>query len=158
MQELVDRIILKLPAWIRWLFLLPMAFIAELAAQSIYQVIFSKLLPIGALRPYTDEFVWRFFAPFIFIVAGLKMAPKYWFKVACCLIGFKSAIALLNICNQFIYLRNGGSLKTPSEITEAPIWWSLLVHILFLAFAVLIITKQKNIRMIPSKSNPILDF
>lgn len=158
MQQFINKIILTLPTWLRWLLVIPIAFIADLAAQSIYQLIFFKLIPIGALRPYTDELVWRFFAPLIFIVAGLKMAPTHWFKVACCLIGFKSVVTFVNIRTLSIYLLHGGSLKAPAYITEAPIWWSLLVHLLFLAFAVFVIAKDRNIRKVPSENNPILDF
>lgn len=43
----------------------------------------------------------------------------------------------------------GGSLKAPAYTTGAPVWWSLLVHLLFLAFAVFFIAKDQNIRKVP---------
>ena len=76
MQQWIDKLILKLTAWLRWLLVIPIAFAADLAAQSIYQVIF-RAIPFAAVRPYTDELIWHFFAPIIFVVAGVKMAPRY---------------------------------------------------------------------------------
>lgn len=130
MQHLVDKIILKFPLWLRWLLVIPIAFAADLAAQSIYQLIF-RALPFTGLRPYTDELIWRFFAPLVFVAAGLKMAPRYWFATACFLIGFKLVVAGYNIHTSFLYLLRGGSLKAPAFITQAPVWWSLLIHLLF---------------------------
>lgn len=157
MQQLIDRLILKLPVWLRWLLVIPVAFGADLAAQSIYQVIF-RLIAIGALRPYTDELIWRFFAPLFFIVSGVKMAPRHWFAVAFLLTGFKAVIAFVNIHTLSKYLFEGGSLKAHAFITGAPIWWSILVHLLFLAFAAFVLAKDKNIRKVPSQNTPILDF
>ncbi len=157
MQQWIDKLILRLPARLRWLLILPIAFVADLAAQSIYQVIF-RVVPFAALRPYTDELIWRFFAPLIFVVAGVKMAPQYWFAVACFLTGFKAVVAGVNIYTLSLYLVRGGSLKAPAYITEAPVWWSLLVQLLFLAFALFIIAKDQNIRKVPTENAPILDF
>jgi hypothetical protein len=136
----------KMPNWLRWILVIPIAFIADLAAQSIYQLIFSYLNPFEALRPYTDELIWRFFSSLIFIFAGLIMAPKHRFTVACILIVFKSAIALFNIYRLSTFLYDGASLMEPVYITKAPIWWSLLVHILFLSFAIFAIAKDTDIR------------
>lgn len=76
------------------------------------------------------------------------MAPKHWFKVACFLISFKSAIALFNIYRLSTFLYDGASLMEPVYITNAPIWWSLLIQVLFLAFAVFVIAKDEYIRKV----------
>ena len=157
MQQWVDKLILKLPTWLRWLLVIPVAVVADLAAQSVYQIIF-RALPFAVVRPYTDELIWRFVAPLLFIVAGVKMAPRYWFMVACCLTGFKAVIAVVNIHTLSLYVLRGGSLKALAYITAAPVWWSLLVHLLFLAFGVFIIAKDQNIRKVPSEKTLILDF
>jgi len=157
MQRWIDKFILRLPAWLRWLLVIPIAFVADLAAQSIYQVIF-RVVPFTALHPYTDELIWRFFAPCIFVVAGVKMAPRYWFAVACFLTGFKALIAGINIYTLSLYLVRGGSLKAPAYITEAPVWWSLFVQLLFLALSVFIIAKDQNIRKVSNDNSPIIDF
>lgn len=157
MQQWVDKLILKLPTWLRWLLTIPAAIVADLAAQSIYQLIF-RVVPFTALHPYTDELIWHFFAPLLFVAAGVKMAPRHWFVVACCLTGFKVLVAVVNIHTLSLFLLRGGSMKAPAYVTEAPLWWSLLVHLLFLAFATFVIVKDQNIRKVPSENNPILDF
>lgn len=157
MQQWVDKLILRLPTWLRWLLVIPLAFAADLAAQSVYQIIF-RAIPFAGVRPYTDELIWRFFAPLLFVVAGVKMAPRHWFMVTCCLIGFKAAVSFVNIHTLCLYVLRGGSLKAPAYITTAPVWWSLLVQLLFLLFAVFIIVKDQNIRKVPNESSPILDF
>src|ERR1700730_8108218 len=103
MQELVNRLIVKIPSWLRWVLVLPIALLAELAAQSFYRLLFYAI-PFQAVRPYTDELVWRVFAPVVFIVAGVKMAPRFWFYVACILIAIKSAIVLVNVYTLTQYL------------------------------------------------------
>lgn len=157
MQQWVDRQILRLPAWLRWLLVIPVAFAADLAAQSIYQVIF-RVIPFATLRPYTDELIWRFFAPLIFVVAGVKMAPRYLFATACSLIGFKSVVAVVNVYTLALYLYRGGDSKAPAYVTGAPVWWSLLVHLLFLAFAVFVVAKDQNIRKVSPENASVLDF
>jgi hypothetical protein len=127
MQQWIDKLILKLPVWLRWLLVVPIAFAADLVAQSVYQMIF-RALPFAALRPYTDELIWRFFAPLIFIVAGVKMAPRYWFGTACVLTAFKALITVVNIYTLSLFLLHRGSLTAPAHVTKAPVWWSLLIQ------------------------------
>jgi hypothetical protein len=146
-----------MPAWLRWVLVLPIAVLADLAAQTVYRLLF-YFIPFPAVRPYTDELAWRFFAPMVFIVAGVKMAPKLWFYVACILIAIKSAIALVNIYTLLHYVGNGGSWSAPAFVTNAPVWWSVLVQTLFLAFAALTVAKDRNIRKEPSSPNAVLDF
>lgn len=157
MQEYLDRIILKLPDWLRWILILPVAFLADLVAQVIYRLIF-WIVPFPSIHPYTDELAWRFFAPLIFVVAGAKMAPRHWLIVTCGLIGIKSAIALVNIITLGNYVTNGGSWSAPSQVTNAPVWWALLVQALFIAFGILTMLKDRNIRKKPTEAQPILDF
>ena len=94
----------------------------------------------------------------VFVVVGVKMAPRFWFYMACFLIAIKSAIALVNIYTLTYYLANGGSATAPAFVTNAPVWWSLLVQILFLGYAALIVAKDRNIRKEPTAANPVLDF
>ena len=157
MQQWVDKLILSLPSWLRWLLVIPVAFAADLAAQSVYQIIY-RVIPFAAVRPYTDELIWHFFAPLLFIVMGVKMAPRYWFMATCSLTGFKVVVAVVNIHTLSLYVYRGGSLKAPAYTTGAPVWWSLLVHLLFLAFAVFFIAKDRNIRKVPNENAPIFDF
>jgi hypothetical protein len=157
MQEFTDRIIIKIPNWLRWLLVLPTALLADLVAQSFYRILLYAI-PFHGIQPYSDELIWRVFAPIVFVAAGLKMAPRYWLRVACVLIGIKSAIALFNIYTLGRYLLNGGSAYAPAFVTSAPVWWSLLSNVLFLAFAVLTVAIDKNIRKEPSVGTPVLDF
>jgi hypothetical protein len=156
-QQYVNQLILRLPHWLRWVLILPTAFLADLVAQVIYRLLF-WLVPFSFIRPYTDELAWRFFAPLIFVVAGTKMAPRHWLIVACVLIGFKAAIALVNIITLLNYLDKGGNVSSPAPITNAPVWWSLLVQALFIALGVFIAVADRNIRKKPTDSQPVLDF
>src|SRR2546423_5837072 len=137
MQQYLDKLILKLPHWLRWILILPGAFLAELIAQVIYRLVF-WVIPFTSIHSYTDELAWRFFAPLIFVVAGTKMAPRHWLIVAFALIGLKAAIALVNIVTLLNYLNKGGGFSSPTPITNAPVWWSLAVQALFVAFGVFI--------------------
>jgi len=157
MQDFINKLIVKIPTWLRWVLILPVAFLADFAAQSIYRFLF-YFIPFQSVRPYTDELAWLFFAPLVFIVAGVKMAPRFWFYVACFLIATRSAISLVNVYTLMNYLSNGGSIVARASVTTAPIWWSLLVQVLFLGFAALIIVKDKNIRKEPTPTRPVLDF
>lgn len=157
MQQYLNRFVLKLPHWLRWILILPVAFLADLVAQIIYRLVF-WIIPFAAIHPYTDELAWRFFAPLIFVVAGTKMAPRHWLIVACALIGFKAAIALVNIVTLLNYLDKSGNISSPTPITNAPVWWSLLVQGLFIAFGILIAVADRNIRKKPTDAQPILDF
>jgi len=157
MQQLIDAVIRKMPGWLRWLLVLPTAFLADLAAQSFYQVVLHAI-PMQVIRPYTDELIWRVLAPVVFVIGGVKMAPRYWFQVSCLLLGFKSIIALINIHTLVKYLLDGGSLLAPANVTNAPAWWSLLCHVLFIGFASLMIVIDKNIRKQPTERMSILDF
>lgn len=90
----------------------------------------------------------------VFVVAGVKMAPRFWFYVACFLIAIKSAIALMNIYTLTHYLVNDGPIVR-DERTGLVV---LVVQILFLGFAALIVAKDRNIRKEPTAANPVLDF
>lgn len=157
MQEYINQLILRLPHWLRWVLVLPIAFLADLVAQVIYRLWF-WFVPFQSIHPYTDELAWRFFAPLVFVLVGTKMAPRHWFIVACVLIGFKSVIALVNIAILGNYLANGGSLSAASQVTNAPVWWSLLVQGLFVVFGLFIVATDRNIRKKPTAAQPILDF
>lgn len=121
MQEWTDAMIAKMPRWLRWILFLPTAFIADLASQTIYQVVLVAIPFSHTLRPYTDELIWRFFASIVFVVAGVKMAPSAWFRVACLLTGIKGIVAVVNINRLVSYLPEGGSLLAPSSVTNAPV-------------------------------------
>ena len=156
MQDFVNQIVLRLPNWLRWLLIVPVAIVADLLSQSFFRMLFLALPE--PFRPFTDELIWRFFAPMAFVAAGLKMAPKHWFIAACCLIGFKALVAIVNVYTLVMYVSDGGSLRAPAYATDAPVWWSLLVQILFLAFAVFVVAKDMNIRKIPTENVPIFNF
>jgi hypothetical protein len=157
MQDLLNRLILKLPQWLRWVLILPVAFLADLVAQVIFKLLFWAI-PIPYIHPYTDELAWRFFAPLVFVVAGTKVAPRHWLVVACVLIGFKSAVALANIVTLVIYLANGGNLSALASVTNAPVWWSLFVQVVFIAFGVFVAVADRNIRKTPVNGRSVLDF
>jgi hypothetical protein len=116
------------------------------------------LIPIPSIHPYTDELAWRFFAPLAFMMAGTKMAPRHWLVVACFLTTLKVVVALLNIITLGNYLINGGSLSAPAVVTNAPVWWSLLIQGLFIAFGVFVAVADRNIRTEPTDAQPLLDF
>src|ERR1700722_7940505 len=127
MQDFINKLILKMPNWLRWLLILPMAQLADLAAQSIFQIILHAF-PWRAVRPYSDEFIWRVLASAFFLAGGLKMAPKYWFQVAVALVALKTIVAVTNIYILGKYLFDGGTWTAPAFVTNAPVWWSLSCH------------------------------
>jgi hypothetical protein len=57
MQQYLNRFVLKLPHWFRWILILPVAFLADLIAQIIYRLGF-WIIPFSSIHPYTDELAW----------------------------------------------------------------------------------------------------
>ena len=157
MQDLFDRMICFLPDWLRWVLFVPAAFLGDFASQSIGHLLFLFTLP-QSLLPYGDEFIWRVWAPAMFAFIGTKIAPRHWFYVMCLLLGMKSVVAIINIRTLLTFWYAGGTLTEPAIVTNAPIWWSIVVHLVFVAFAVLIVRFDRNIRKERTDAYPVWAF
>lgn len=96
--------------------------------------------------------------PMVFIVAGVKMAPRFWFYVACILIASKAQsrrLISLPCCSISGMVARGlrrRSLLMPRSGGRCS------CQILFLAFAALTISKDRNISKEPTAPNAGLDF
>ncbi len=157
MQQVIDRLIRRLPDWVRWALFLPAALLGDLASQSIGRA-FARLALPNAIVPYSDEFVWRVWAPTMFVLAGTKVAPRGWFYVACLLTAIKSVVAAVNIHTLVVFWMDGGSLTEPAIITGAPVWSSIVAEVLFLGFAVLLVMMDRGIRKERTDAYTVLKF
>jgi hypothetical protein len=160
-QTKINSIILKIPHWLRWLLVIPVAVACDLAAQTIYRLVFAIIIhiadfPFDFVRPYTDEIIDRILAPVVFLTEGTRMAPSHWFRVASCLLLFKVCITLYNLFILSIFVLHGTGMSTPTYYTQCPLWWSFLIHLIFIALSGLIILKDQTIRKEPSPAYPIL--
>ncbi len=157
MQNLLDRMISRLPDWLRWVLFLPAALLGDLASQTLGHLFVMLALP-RSIVPYGDEFIWRILAPVIFVLSGTKVAPRYWFYIAGLLLSIKSLVAIINIRTLVLFWQRGGSLAEPALVTQAPIWWSIAVQFIFIMLAVLMLVMDRGIRKERSDAYPVLEF
>jgi hypothetical protein len=116
----------KMPHWLKWLLVLPAAFIGDMAAQSIGLIIAT----ITCLRgPYANAFIWYTFAPIIWLVVGLRFAPSHRSLAGAILAAIKIVVLLYNSYSAIDFLNHGGSWTDIYPITEAPLWWHLITYI-----------------------------
>lgn len=126
----------RLPLWARWSLLLPGAFVADYITQSFLRIFFFILallfLP-KSLLPYINFLNWQAFAPFVFVVMGVQIAPSRKFVVAAVLGGIKIWVAIVNIHTAYTYIIHGGSWLNRSNIVSSPLWWNICVFVFCIA-------------------------
>ncbi len=130
----------KLPPWMRWLLVVPAAILADLLTQSICRFLAFIVVPKTAL-PFVEYFTWQAFAPLMFVIVGVQIAPSRKFVTALVLGGLKIYVAFVNAHMAFTYILRGGSWLSRDDIVASPLWWSMSVYfvciVLLLSFAVL---------------------
>jgi hypothetical protein len=117
----------KIPHWLRWLLVLPTAFIADWASQSISLIIATI---IGLRGPYANAFIWFTLAPVIWLIVGVRFAPTHRSFVGAILAVIKVVVLLYNSYSAIDRLNHGGTWNDIYPITEAPLWWHLITYIL----------------------------
>jgi len=131
-SELFDQDRLnRLPQWLRWLFVVPSAFLMSLIAEILPRVIFSALELIVnhrlLFKPGVDSLVWQFWAPLFFVTSGVSMAPRFKFLTFIGVGGLKVAVAAMNLTTNLNFIKRGGSWDALDPTTNSPIWWNSIV-------------------------------
>jgi hypothetical protein len=124
----------RLPTWLRWVLVLPMAFLIGYISETIPRLLFATIeIAINhqlTFKPGVDCLIWQAYAPVFFVIGGMKMAPSHKFGVFVILAGLKIAVAIVNIYNIISFTNNGGEWDRLDPILNSPLWWNAPVYVL----------------------------
>ena len=137
MRPLRNRTVSRLSPVARWLLVLPAAFFAGWLGEVVPRFIFSVgeiLLNRQVLfRPGFDSLVWQLWSPFLFVMGGVLMVPRYRLATAGVLGGFKAVVAVVNIVTVVGYVRAGGEWSALDPLLGSPLWWNTVCYAACLA-------------------------
>ena len=140
----------RIPNWLRWVLVLPIAFLVGYLAEVVPRLVFAagELIVNHHLlfKPGVDSVAWQLWAPLLFVVAGVSVAPTYKVLTFMLLGGFKAAVAAVNLINVLTFIGGGGSWTALDPVTGAPLWWNSIVYsacIAVLLAVVWILARQK---------------
>jgi len=127
----------RLPAWSRWLLVLPTAFVSGYVAEVVPRLLFSVMEIVLnhelLFRPGFDALVWQLWAPLFFVAGGLQIAPAHKFVVFLLVGGLKIAVATTNLVRDLQFVRGNGPWSAADPITNSPLWWNAIVYPLCIA-------------------------
>jgi hypothetical protein len=126
----------RLPHWLRWLLVLPIAIVMGLVAEVVPRFVFA----IGEaivnhhllFKPGVDSLIWQLWAPLWFVASGVSMAPGYKFSTFIVVGGLKAIGAGTNLVTNLTFVGRAGSWEDLDPIMSSPIWWNSIVHLLCL--------------------------
>jgi len=127
----------RIPSALRWILILPAAFLMGLVAEMLPRLLFS-LTEISVnhtllFRPGFDILVWQGWAPVVFVAAGIQMAPAHKLLTFLVVGGLKIAAAAFNLVQVIQFIDSGGRWTSVDEIVKSPLWWDVVVYVLCLA-------------------------
>jgi hypothetical protein len=132
----------RLPTWLRWALVLPMAFLVGQISETIPRILFATIeVAINhhlTFRPGVDCLIWQAYSPIFFVIGGMKMAPSHRFSVFVALGGLKVGVAILNIYNVVSFTNSGGEWDRLDPILNSPLWWNVPVYLLCIVLLVII--------------------
>jgi hypothetical protein len=74
-----------LPTWLRWVLVLPTAFLVGYISETIPRILFATIeIAINrqlTFKPGVDYLIWQAYSPIFFVIGGMKMAPSHRFGV-----------------------------------------------------------------------------
>jgi hypothetical protein len=130
----------RLPIWLRWVLVMPTAFIVGTVAELVPRFLFSLIeITINhelTFRPGFDSLTWQAYAPLFFVIGGILMAPSYRFGTFIALGGLKITVAALNLYNVLDFTKDGLGWSRRDPITKSPLWWNVPVYILCICLLV----------------------
>jgi len=150
----------SLPTWLRWVLVLPTAFLVGYISETIPRILFATIeIAINyqlTFKPGVDCLIWQAYSPVFFIIGGMKMAPSHRFGVFATLGGLKIAVAIVNLYNIVGFINGGGEWDRLDPILNSPLWWNALVYmlciVLLVIFGVYLAAKSPGKQeVIPSK-------
>ncbi len=123
----------RLPGWLRWLLVVPAAFLVGLVAETTARIAFAGIELVAnhelLFRPGVDSLVWQLWAPLFFVAGGLQLAPSHHVSVFVALAGFKVVVAASNLATVLGFTQRGGAWSTLDPVTRAPLWWNATMYI-----------------------------
>ena len=124
----------RLPTWLRWVLVLPTAFLVGQIAETVPRLLFAAIeITINHHLTFEPGFaclVWQAYYPLFFVVGGMKMAPAHRFGVFVALGGLKIAVAIFNFCTILNFVNQGGEWDRLSPLISSPLWWDASVYVL----------------------------
>jgi len=124
----------KLSNWLRWLLVIPTALVVGTVAEMVAEMAFRTVEVIEnhhlTFKPGVDYLIWQWWEAFVFVVAGVRMAPRHRFRTFLVVGGIKIGVAIVNTFNDVQFVASGGSWNDLSTIVHSPLWWNSVVHIL----------------------------
>ena len=131
----------RLPTWLRWVLVLPTAFLVGYISETIPRILFATIeIAMNhqlTFKPGVDCLIWQAYSPIFFVIGGMKMAPSHRFGVFVALGGLKIAVAILNIYNIISFTNGGGEWDRLDPILNSPLWWNALVYMLCIVLLVI---------------------
>jgi len=122
----------KLPNWLRWGLVIPTAFAVGTVAEMVAEMAFRTIEVIEnhhlTFKPGVDYLIWQWWEAFVFVLAGVQMAPRHRFRTFLVVGGIKIAVAIVNSFNDVQFVASGGSWNHLSPIVHSPLWWNSVVH------------------------------
>jgi hypothetical protein len=123
----------RLPNWLRWLLVLPVALVTGLIGEVIPRIVFAAIEVILnhelLFRPGVDSLIWQLWVPLLFVAGGVTMAPRYKFCVFLAVGGLKITVAATNLLTALRFVTGGGSWSTLDPVTNSPIWWNSVLYV-----------------------------
>jgi hypothetical protein len=131
----------RLPTWLRWVLVLPTAFLVGYISEIIPRILFATIeIAINhqlTFKPGVDCLIWQAYSPVFFVIGGMKIAPSHRFGVFMVLGGLKIAVAIVNMYNIVSFTNGGGEWDRLDPILNSPLWWNAPVYILCILLLVI---------------------
>jgi hypothetical protein len=131
----------RLPTWLRWVLVLPTAFLVGYISETIPRILFATIeIAINhqlTFKPGVDCLIWQAYSPVFFVIGGMKMAPSHRFGVFVVLGGLKITVAIVNMYNIVSFTNGGGEWDRLDPILNSPLWWNAPVYILCILLLVI---------------------
>jgi len=124
----------KINKLLRWILVLPTAFLTGQIIESICQILFASYeIFINhklTFKPGFEVLTWQALSPIFFVVGGMIMAPSRKIHVVLVLGGVKLAVAIVNIMNIMNFIKIGGEWTRVDPILGSPLWWNINVYVI----------------------------
>lgn len=131
----------SLPTWLRWVLVLPTAFLVGYISETIPRILFATIeIAVNhqlTFKPGVDYLIWQAYSPVFFAIGGMKMAPLHRFGVFVTLAGLKIAVAIVSLYNIVSFTNGGGEWDRLDPILNSPLWWNAPVHMLCIVLLVI---------------------
>jgi hypothetical protein len=143
----------RLPYRLRWILVIPAAFLMGFAAEVVSRLLFAAGEIVSnhelLFRPGVDSLIWQVWAPLLFVAGGLQLAPSRQVLVFLLLGGIRMVVALVNLAVVLNFVHHGGPWSALDPVTRSPIWWNASMYvlcILLLASLGIFLVNQKRAR------------